>query len=47
MCTIWIYETNLKFLWDRKVLKIKTINKKILKNHKCDVNCKDQNTNKK
>ena len=42
MCKILIYKTNLKYLWDKKVLRIKTINKKILKNHKCDVNCKDQ-----
>ena len=34
MCKILIYKINLKYLKFTKVLKIKTMNEKILKNHK-------------
>ena len=37
MCKILIYKINLKYLKYREVLKIKTMNEKILKNHKCEV----------
>ena len=37
MCKIWIYKNKLKYLWYKKVLKIKNINEKIFKNHKYDM----------
>ena len=37
MCKILIYKINLKYLKFTKVLKIKTMNEKILKNHKSEI----------
>ena len=47
MRKIWIYRNKYEIYMIYMFLKIKTINKKILKNHKYDVwfNYKDQNEN--